>query len=143
MPSKEDIAAGRTKDWEPKHPEFAGESKGVYDKPGEGGKPYEQSPATSHVFGWKLLAGGFLKFYAESIQAPEWTRAIVQVAFKPNPPKGSKVHPVEIKSEYVYAFPSVAEGEGWMAKFRSATNPGKVVKELEAAGIWYLQITKK
>ena len=147
MPSREDRVVGRTASWDPKYPEAAmSAEQGVYDETMSGGAPYESAPDTSHIYGWKLLKGGFVsKFYGPSIGAPSDTKAIVGVAFKPSPPKGSPkgtAHPNQISSEYVYAFPTEAAAEGYMDAFRAAAHPGHVVQELIDARVWYKRVAQ-
>jgi len=144
MPSKADRTAGRTAEWDPKYPEAAGTpEQGVYEEPLHGGAQYTPAPATSHVYGWRVQSGGFLKFYAPSIGAPEGTKALLGVAFKPSPPPGSTVHPNEIKSEYVYAFQSVDEANAVAAAMAGDQHPGEVVdRQLIKPRVWYKKLTK-
>jgi len=143
MPRPEDVSAGRTRDWQPKYPDFAlTPEQGAYDEAQSGGAPYEPAPDTSHVYGWKLQSGGFVsKFYAPSIGAPSGTVAVLGVAFKPSAPRGSTSHPNTISSEYVYAFTNLAEAEDYLARFRAAAHPGHVVQDLIAARVWYKKVT--
>lgn len=140
MPSPFDRTAGRVNDWEPKYPDAAvSPEQGTYDEPETTGKPYEPTPPTSHVYGFKLLAGGFVKkFYAPSVGAPAGTVAIIMVAFKPSPPRGSGgQHPNTIKSEYEYYFTDLAVAEKYLDDFRTNPHPGHVVQALERAGVAY------
>lgn len=144
MPRLEDTVAGRTRDWDPKFPDFAmTPEQGAYDGEMSGGAPYEAAPDSSHVYGWKLLRGGFVKnFYGPSIGAPTGTVAIVGVAFKPSPPRGSAVHPNQISTEYVYAFPNLEEAQRYVEAFRAAAHPGYVVQDLIAARVWYKRVSQ-
>lgn len=145
MPNSDDVRAGRSQHWDPKYPDVAMEpQQGSYPEQMSGGAEYEPAPDTSHVYGFKMMQGGIVsKFYGPSIGAPAGTKAIIGVAFKPSPAKGSTRHPNSIKSEYVYAFPTIAEAERYLADFRATAHPGHVVDALIKARVWYKQVSRK
>lgn len=119
-----------SRDWSPKYPDIAiSPEEGLYDAPGSGGTPYETSPATSHVYGWKLLSGGFVsKFYGPSVGAPSGTRSVLTVAFKP--PAVGGTCPNQIASEYEYYFTDPLLAQKYLDDFRGAEHPGFIVQEL-------------
>lgn len=118
-------------DWEPSYPEFAVDSdRDVYADPQTGGADYIPAPATSHVYGFRLKAGGFVrKFLAPSYDgAPAGTVAILEVAFKPPKPKGATEHPNTIASEYSYFYTSEDDARAAFDALAGAAHPGEVVK---------------
>jgi hypothetical protein len=131
--------------WEPQFPDAAVGDKSLYRDPGnDSGAPWEHSPASSHVYGWKLLGGsagggGFVKkFYAPAAGAAAGTSVVLMVAFKPDAVNG--VYPNVIETEYEYYFTSPAVAENYLAKFRTAEHPGHVVNELKAQGVAYKRV---
>lgn len=144
MPSPADRRAGRTAEWDPKYPDVAmAPQQGVYEEALHGGVEYTRAPASSHVYGWRVKAGGLLKFLGPQIGAPADTRALLEVAFKPPIPKGQTLHPDRIASEYAYAFPSVDAANGVAAALMGAADPGEVVHQmLIEPRVWYKRITK-
>lgn len=128
--------------WTPKFPGFAvSPQTGSQPGPSTGSNvPWEPSPPTSHVYGFKMQAGGFVsKFYAPSIGAPVGTTAILHVAFKPGAKTGQP-HPNTISSEYAYFFPTAAAAQGWFDMMKQAAHPGEVVQKLISASIPYKRV---
>lgn len=127
-----DALAGRLKNWNPAFPDFAvSPDQGIYAQPETGGAIYEQAPSSSHVYGWKLQSGGFVKkFYGQSVRAPDGTIAVLTVAFK-----GSKTQ--GIATEYEYYFTDEAVAETYLNAFRIAAHPGYVVQDMIAAKVPY------
>lgn len=128
--------------WAPKFPAIAvSPQQGSSPQQHTTGEPYEPAPASSHVFGFKMQSGGFVsKFYAPSVGAAASTRAILGVAFKPNPAPGSTTHPNTISREYEYYFPTEADALGWLNQMRGHAHPGEVVQDLIKAGIPYKRV---
>ncbi len=135
-PSPADIAAGRSQSWTPKYPGAAvSPEQGRYDKPQSGGAAYEHAPSSSHVYGWKMLEGGFVsKFYGPSVGAPPGTIAVLTVAFKEQR-RGQTTG--NIGSEYEYYFADASTAAKWLEDFRTNPHPGHVVQALERAGVRY------
>lgn len=132
--------------WDPSYPEFAsqGEDKTVYPDAQTGGMEYQPAPESSHVYGFKFLTGGFVrKFYAGTDGVPAGTAAVLGVAFKPAPPKGSDVHPNTIKSEYEYYFADEGAGRAYYDRMRAAAHPGEVVHELIRDRVAYRKIVAR
>lgn len=138
--------------WNPKFPQIAvSPQQGTSPGTSTGGLPYEPAPASSHVFGFKVLSGGFVsKFLAPARGASPMTasafpgndpttRAILMVAFKPNAPAGQQHQNVADK-EYEYYFPTAADAEGWLNRMRTHAHPGEVVQDLIKAGIPYKRV---
>jgi hypothetical protein len=133
-----DLPRVGARDWaDPKYPDAAvPNDRGLYEKPTASGAPWEHAPATSHVYGWKLLSGGFVRrFYAASAGAPAGTTAVLVVAFKP--PKVNGQHPNSIKSQYEYYFRDTSVAAKYANDFRTNPHPGHVVQALERAGVAY------
>lgn len=123
--------------WTPKYPGSAiSPQQGIYAQPSSTGAPYEPAPATSHVYGWKLLSGGFVsKFYAPSVGAAPGTSVVLMVAFKQRQKGGGYTN--GIASEYEYYFSDPAVAEKYLNDFRTNPHPGHVVQALERAGVAY------
>jgi len=128
--------------WTPKFPGFAvAPQTGSNQGPDSGGLPYEPTPASSHVYGFKMLASGFVsKFLAPANGAAPGTRAILMVAFKPNPPRGSTTHPNVPEKGYEYYFPIEAACLVWFNRMKGHAHPGEVVQDLIKAGIPYKRV---
>lgn len=133
--------AGRTNTWTPKYPGSAvSPERGSYSEPQHGGAAYELAPESSHVYGWKLQSGGFIrKFYAPTVGAGD-TSAIITVAFKEKRKGG---YTGRIASEYEYYFADSTVAEKYLDDFRSAAHPGHVVQDLERAGVRYKQVSRR
>ena len=123
--------------WAPKFPDIAvSPQTGSNPQQSNSGAAWELAPATSHVYGWKLQAGGFYsKFYAPSVAAPGGTTAILSVGFKPNGATSG------LDKEYEYYFPTEAAARVWLEQLRMAAHPGYVVQGLIAARIPYKRVS--
>jgi hypothetical protein len=119
--------------WQPSYPGQAVGTGALYDKAPDSGAPYEQAPAGSHVYGWKLLTGGFVsKFYAPSAGAGSDTKAVLTVAFKDK--SGG------LGTVYEYYFISVPIAQNYLEKFRGAQHPGHVVQQLITDRVPYKRV---
>lgn len=123
---------GKSRTWEPKYPEIAvSPEQGLHDDLDNTGNTFEPSPSTSHVAGWKLNGGGFIKkFYAPSVKAPDKTNTVLSVRFK-NKKSGG------VESEYEYYFTDEAEANNYITTLRGADHPGHIVNQLIRLGVPY------
>jgi hypothetical protein len=85
--------------------------------------PYEPSPPTSHVYGWRGRADT-----ADGVRGT----STLTVAFKDK--RGGE------GSRYEYYFDTVVGVEYYLTRLRAAAHPGHVVNELKRNGIRYRKV---
>ncbi len=132
MDAKRPDLAGQT--WDPKYGDDAVGDRTSYAKPTDADQPtntpYTPAPATSSVFGFKLLTDSFSRNFVAESQGFTRGWSLIMVAFKNKGVGG-------IKAEYYYGFPTVAEAQSHYATISTAEHPRAVINDWHDAGVKY------